>query len=48
MQVAALKPEDPLPADMMHRYYTSCYALLRSGRYAERIAPFLKHFKREK
>ena len=47
-QVAALKPEDPLPADLMQRYYTSCYALLRSGRYADRIAPFLHHFKREK
>ena len=47
-QVAALQPEDPLPADLMHKYYTSCYALLRSGRYADRIAPFLQHFKREK
>ncbi|KAL4457893.1 hypothetical protein ABPG75_012758 [Micractinium tetrahymenae] len=46
-QVAALGPKDVLPPDLMHRFYHDCYALLRSGRYADRIAPFLKHFKRE-
>ena len=48
VQVAALKPQDPLPEDLMHRFYFSCFALLRCGRYADRIAPFLRHFKREK
>lgn len=47
-QVAALGPQDVLPPDLMHRFYHDCYALLRSGRYADRIAPFLRHFKREK
>lgn len=48
VQVAALGPRDVLPPDLMHRFYHDCYALLRSGRYVDRIAPFLKHFKREK
>lgn len=48
LQVSALKPEDPLPEDLMRRFYFTPYALLRCGRYAERIQPFLKHFKPEK
>ena len=48
LQVAALDPSDPLPEDLMQRFYHDAYALLRSGRYADRIAPFLEHFKREK
>ena len=32
----------------MRRFYHSCHALLRCGRYADRIEPFLRHFKREK
>lgn len=47
-QVATLSPEEPLPEELMQRFYYSPYALLRSGRYADRIAPFLRHFKREK
>lgn len=46
--MAALGPTDPLPADLMQRCLTSPYALLRAGRYADRLAPWLHHFKREK
>ena len=47
-QVAALKPDDELPEDLMRRFYFTPYALLRCGRYVDRIQPFLKHFKPEK
>ena len=47
-QVAALRPDEDLPEDLMRRFYHSCHALLRCGRYADRIEPFLRHFKREK
>lgn len=47
-QVSALKPGDELPEDLMRRFYFTPYALLRCGRYVDRIQPFLKHFKPEK
>lgn len=46
--VAQLSPSDPLPDDLMRKYYGSCHAVLRSGRYVDRIAPWLQHFPREK
>ncbi|PRW56323.1 sulfotransferase [Chlorella sorokiniana] len=46
-QVSALKPGDELPEDLMRRFYFTPYALLRCGRYVDRIQPFLKHFKPE-
>ena len=46
-QVAALGPADPLPADLVQRCLASPYGLLRAGRYADRLAPWLQHFKRE-
>ena len=45
--MAALKPEDPLPEDLMQRFYSSAGAVLRCGQYWERLQPFLRHFKRE-
>lgn len=47
-RVATLAPSDPLPEELMQKYYSSCHALLRSARYVERIVPWLAHFKREK
>lgn len=47
-QVSALKPGDELPEDLMRRFYFTPYALLRCGRYVDRIQPFLNHFKPEK
>lgn len=46
--VAALGPHDPLPADLPRRLFTTPCGVLRCGAYADRIAPFLRHFKREK
>ena len=48
LQVSALKPGDKLPEDLMRRFYFTPCALLRCGRYVDRIQPFLKHFKPEK
>lgn len=46
--MAALGPREPLPADLMQRYLTSPFALMRAGQYADRLAPWLHSFKREK
>ncbi|KAI3436813.1 hypothetical protein D9Q98_006223 [Chlorella vulgaris] len=46
-QVATLPPGAALPEDLNQRLYFSPYGLLRCGHYADRIAPFLRHFKRE-
>ena len=48
LQVASLGPEEALQEDLMRRLYFTPFALLRCGRYAERIQPFLRHFKHEK
>lgn len=46
-KVAALGPNEPLPEDLMRRFYFQCSSLLRCGKYADRVAPWLKHFPRE-
>lgn len=43
-----LEVDEPLPEDLMRTFYYSCGSILRCGKYADRIAPFLEHFPREK
>ena len=40
----ALGTADPLPADLMQRFYFTPAGILRCGRYADRVAPFLAAF----
>ncbi|GAB4823377.1 hypothetical protein N2152v2_010423 [Parachlorella kessleri] len=46
-QVEQLDVDEPLPEDLMRTFYYSCGSILRCGKYADRIAPFLEHFPRE-
>ena len=48
LQVEQLDVDEPLPEDLMRTFYYSCGSILRCGKYADRIAPFLEHFPREK
>ncbi len=43
-----LGADEPLPEDLMRSFYYNCGAILRCGKYADRITPFLEHFPREK
>ncbi|GMH40491.1 hypothetical protein BSKO_08395 [Bryopsis sp. KO-2023] len=42
-----LKPNDPLPEDFPQFFYMRMASYLKSGCYAERIEPFLRHFPRD-
>lgn len=43
-----LKPDEPLPEGFPDFFYQRIYSYLKAGCYADRIEPFLRHFKREK
>jgi hypothetical protein len=42
-----LKCDDPLPDEFPDYFYNHIHSYLQSGKYAERIEPFLQHFPRE-
>eukprot|EP00210_Caulerpa_lentillifera_P001312 g1262.t1 len=42
-----LSPEDPLPEEFPEYFYNHIHSYLQSGKYAERIEPFLQHFPRD-
>lgn len=43
-----LSPEDSLPEDFPEYFYNHIHSYLQSGKYADRIEPFLQHFPRDK
>lgn len=45
--LSKIGPDDPLPPQMMKQFYDRCSTVLRCGRYAERVKPFLDLFPKE-
>jgi len=45
--LSKIGPDDPLPPQMMKQFYERCSTVLRCGRYAERVKPFLDLFPKE-
>lgn len=45
--LSKIGPDDPLPPQMMKQFYERCSTVLRCGRYAERVKPYLDLFPKE-
>lgn len=47
-RLSSLGKGDPLPLDLPERIYQRCSSILYFSKFADRIAPFLSRFPREK
>jgi hypothetical protein len=47
-QLEDLQVDAPLPADLPTRFYFQLHSYLQSGRYADRLQPWIKAFGRDR
>lgn len=47
-RLSSIEPREPLPYDLPNRIYGRCSSVLYFSKFADRIAPFLSRFPREK
>lgn len=47
-KIKSLQIGDPLPQELPDYFYTHVHSYLQTGKFSERIEPFLRHFPRQK